>query len=102
MGQSTEELSNDIAQTRESMTANVDALQDRVSPSAIVERRKQAARSRVQGMRDKLMGTAHGVSSSTSGTVGSANDSTTGAVDSAKGTAQDVSGTIKGKLGNEI
>ena len=66
MGQSTEELTSDIAQTRESMTANVDALQDRVSPSAIVERRKQAARSRVQGMRDRVMGSAHGVSSSAS------------------------------------
>ena len=71
------------------MTADVDALQDRVSPSAIVERRKQAARSRVQGVRDKVMGTAHGVSSSASGTAGSAKDSAGGAVDSVKGTAQD-------------
>ena len=47
MGQSTEELSSDIAQTRQSMTANVDALQDRVSPSAIVERRKQRPAGRV-------------------------------------------------------
>ena len=47
MGQSTEELRAEIEQTRQSMTADVDALQDRVSPSAIVERRKQAARSRV-------------------------------------------------------
>ena len=54
MGQSTEELKAEIEQTRQSMTADVDALQDRVSPSAIVERRKQAARSRVLGMRDRL------------------------------------------------
>ena len=47
MGQSTEELRSEIEQTRQSMTADVDALQDRVSPTAIVERRKQAARSRV-------------------------------------------------------
>ena len=46
MGQSTEELKAEIEQTRQSMTTDVDALQDRVSPSAIVERRKQAARSR--------------------------------------------------------
>ena len=48
MGQSTEELSNEIEETRRSMTTNVDALQDRVSPSAIVERRKAAARGRMQ------------------------------------------------------
>ena len=89
MGQSTEELRSEIEQTRQSMTADVDALQDRVSPSAIVERRKQAARSRVLGVRDKVMGTAHGVSSSASGTAGSAKDSAGGAVDSVKGTAQD-------------
>lgn len=81
MGTSTEELSNDIAETRQSMTANVDALQDKVSPSAIVERRKQAARSRVLGARDKVMGTVHQVGSSSSST-------SHGAVDSVKDTAQ--------------
>lgn len=79
MGQSTEELNTEIAQTRQSMTANVDALQDRVSPTAIVERRKQAARSRVLGVRDKVMGTAHDVRSSTTGSAGSAKDSAAGA-----------------------
>ena len=59
MGQSTEELRAEIEQTRQSMTSDVDALQDKVSPTAIVERRKQAARSRVLGVRDKVMGTAH-------------------------------------------
>ena len=89
MGQSTEELSMEIAETRHSMTANVDALQDKVSPAAMVERRKEAARGRARGMRDRVMGTAHGVSTSASGTAGSAKDSAQGAVDSVKGTAQD-------------
>ena len=89
MGQSTEELRAEIEQTRQSMTYDVDALQDKVSPSAIVERRKEAARSRARGMRDKVMGTAHSLGSSTSGTAGSTMDSATGAVGSVKGTAQD-------------
>ena len=71
MGQSTEELSQEIAETRQSMTANVDALQDKVSPSAIVERRKQAARGRMLGVRDRVMGTAHHVRSSTSDSASS-------------------------------
>jgi uncharacterized protein YjbJ (UPF0337 family) len=93
MGQSTEELNVEIEQTRQSMTANVDALQDRVSPSAIVERRKQAARGRMLGVRDKVMGSAQSARSSASGgvssTVGSTKDSASGAVDSVRGTASD-------------
>ena len=37
MGQSTEELSSEIAGTRRSLATDPDALQDRVSPTAIVE-----------------------------------------------------------------
>ena len=40
MGQSPEELTSQIEDTRERMASNLDTLQDRVSPSAIVERRK--------------------------------------------------------------
>lgn len=94
MGQSTEELNMEIAQTRQSMTANVDALQDRVSPAAIVERRKEAARGRARGLRDKVMGSAHGVGTSTSGAVGSTKDSVTGTAQSAvSGTQQRVEGS---------
>jgi vacuolar-type H+-ATPase subunit H len=98
MGQSTEELSGDIAQTRQSMTANVDALQDRVSPAAIVERRKTAARGRIRGVRDKVMGTAHGAGTSASGTAGSARDSASGAVDSVRGTAGDAVSTAQDRV----
>jgi ElaB/YqjD/DUF883 family membrane-anchored ribosome-binding protein len=82
MGQSTEELSSQIAGTREELAADLDALQDRVSPSAIVERRKAAVRGRLYGVKDKVMGTAQSARDSTSG-------STSGAVGSVKGTAQD-------------
>ena len=87
MGQSTEELSGDIEETRRSMTTNVDALQDRVSPAAIVERRKEAARGRMQSMRDRVMGSAQSVRSSTAGTVGSTQESAHGAVGSRSGSA---------------
>ena len=89
MGQSTEELNVEIAQTRQSMTANVDALQDRVSPAAIVERRKEAARGRARGLRDKVMGSSHGVGTSASGTVGSTKDSVAGTAKSALSGTQD-------------
>ena len=60
MGTSTEELSGDIAQTRQALSQDVDALQDRVSPTAILERRKDAVRSRFTSARERVMGTGQG------------------------------------------
>ena len=59
MGQSTEELNSQIEDTRQRMASDLDTLQDRVSPSAIVERRKQAVKGRFASAKDKVMGTAH-------------------------------------------
>ena len=81
MGQSTEELNTQIAGTRDNLAADLDALQDRVSPAAIVERRKAAARGRMTSVRNRVMGSAQ----SARDTAGS---SGTGAVDSVKGSAQ--------------
>ena len=80
MGQSTEELNHQIEETRQRMASDLDTLQDRVSPSAIVERRKQAVRGSISSVKDKVMGTAHsatdsmssGVSGTVSGTVSGA------------------------------
>lgn len=78
MGSSTEELTSDIATTRERMSTDIDALQDRVSPHAIVERRKHAVRSRMGSLRDKVMGTAHGVQSDASSMTSSAKERAAG------------------------
>ena len=61
MGTSTEELSNDIARTRADLEQDLDALQDKVSPSAIMERRKSAVRGRLASVKDRVMGTGHSV-----------------------------------------
>ena len=74
MGTSTEELSSDIAQTRQSLTQDVDALQDRVSPSAIIERRKTAVRGRLSTVKDRVMGGGHDAMHGVSGTTSSAGD----------------------------
>jgi hypothetical protein len=67
MGQSTEELTSQIEDTRQRMASDLDTLQDRVSPSAIVERRKQAVRGRLASMKDKVMGTAQSATDSVTG-----------------------------------
>jgi len=58
MGQSTEELSRNIEQTRQSLSQDVDELTDKVSPSRIVHRRTEAAKSRLGSLRDHVMGSA--------------------------------------------
>lgn len=84
MGQSTEELSNEIAGTRRSLATDLDALQDRVSPSAIVDRRKAAARGKVRSVRDRVMGRVHDVQNTAAGTPSSAVDSAREAASSAQ------------------
>jgi hypothetical protein len=57
MGSTPEELNTEIAGTRDALATDLDALQDRVSPQAIVERRKAAVRSGAQTLRTRVMGT---------------------------------------------
>ncbi len=88
MGQSTEELTSEIAGTRQRMASDLDALQDRVSPSAIVERRKTAAKDRVSSIKGKVMGHAQGVRSSTSSTTSNVAGNVQGSVSGAAGSVQ--------------
>lgn len=98
MGQSTEELSQEIAETRRSMSSNVDALQDRVSPSAMVERRKAAARSRLRSARERVMGTARDTGSSAVGAAASAKDSAQETLGSVKDTAQNAASSTQERV----
>jgi gas vesicle protein len=71
MGQSTEELTADIERTRENLSRGVDELGDKVSPSRIMLRKTDAAKSRFSAARDHVMGTA----SATKDTAASAGSS---------------------------
>ncbi len=70
MGQSAEELRRDIERTRDGLGETFDAIGNRVSPGRIVQRRKNAVRSRFRGMKDAVMGTAHDAYGSTADRVG--------------------------------
>jgi len=93
MGQSAEELTSQIEDTRDRMAGNLDTLQDRVSPSAIVERRKQAARDRVTSVKDKVMGSAQSAKDSVSSAASSATSGVSGTGSNVASTAQ---GQIQG------
>jgi ElaB/YqjD/DUF883 family membrane-anchored ribosome-binding protein len=87
MGQTTEELNTEIADTRENLAADLDALQDRVSPQAIMDRRKAAARSRLSGLRSRVMGSSDPGPSDGPG-----------ATEKVKGAAGDAAGTAQSKV----
>jgi hypothetical protein len=58
MGQTAEELRTDIEERRRSMSGTVDAIEDRVMPGRIIDRRKRATRRWWHDTRDRIMGTS--------------------------------------------
>ena len=75
MAQSPEELKRDIEQTRRELSYDVDALNEKVSPSRIVSRRVDKTRGAVAGLKDRVMGTASHHTSVLSDKAGSATSS---------------------------
>ena len=87
MGQNAEELTTtpaDIEATRTNLTRDIDELTDKVTPSRVLDRRKEAAKGRMGSFRDKVMGSATNAGGSLSGTAssatGSISDTATGAL----------------------
>jgi len=79
MGQTTEELNSEIAQTRQSLANDLDALQDKVNPSAVIQRRKEAVSSRVSGLGSRVMGSTKPARHSASHAASASGDSIQGA-----------------------
>lgn len=67
-----EQIRREIESTRQGLSANVDALTEKVNPSRIVQRRVNHARHSMISIKDKIMGTAENAASSAAGTVSSA------------------------------
>jgi hypothetical protein len=64
MGTTPEDLKTNIERTRGELTADVDALADRVSPASIARRRVDSVRGSAQGVRDRVMGSVSSASDS--------------------------------------
>ncbi len=72
---SPEEIQQDIERTRQDLKDNVEALQEKVSPSGIANRGAERVKDSVTQVKDKIMGTADSSVSSAKDTIGSAKDS---------------------------
>jgi cell division septum initiation protein DivIVA len=81
-----DQIRSSIEQTQRHLSADIDALAEKVSPPRIVERRIQQTRSAITNVKDTIMGTTSDATSTLGGTAGSAVGSAKDAAASAKDT----------------
>lgn len=90
-----EQLTTDIAGTREDLSRNLDALNEKVNPSKVMERRKHAVRTRFSSIKDKVMGSAQDMKSGAQEARGTMGERTSEMAESATGAAQDAVRTVQ-------
>ena len=88
MGQSTEQLKQDIENTRGHLGKTLEAIGDRVSPARIVERRKNRVIHTVRNIRERVMGPASDAGRVIGDSAGGAVDTLAGAPDNVRSHAQ--------------
>jgi hypothetical protein len=81
-----EQIRDSIEQTRQNLTADVDALTEKVSPPRIVDRRVRQTRSAITNVRDRIMGSASETTSAVGTTAASSAASAKDTVASARDT----------------
>lgn len=84
MGQTADQVRNDIERTRAGLTDTFDEIGERVSPRRIVQRRTDRMRDRVRSARETVMGTASSASGSVAGVADSAMSTVADAPDMAR------------------
>ena len=89
MGTNTEELRREIEQTRNGLGDTLDAIGDRVSPSRVIERRKNRVANVIRSARERVMGVGadvgHAIGSGAESTVQSMHDAPQAARSQAQG-----------------
>ncbi|MEU5965264.1 DUF3618 domain-containing protein [Micromonospora parva] len=89
-----DQIRREIEATRNSLSSDVDALAYKVSPSRIVDDRKQRARSALQNVRDKVMGTASDLGHGTGQAAHSVGDHASAAASSVSDAAHSAAATV--------
>ncbi|MEV1018491.1 DUF3618 domain-containing protein [Micromonospora sp. NPDC049801] len=89
-----DQIRREIEATRNSLSSDVDALAYKVSPSRIVDDRKQRARSALQNVRDKVMGTASDLGQGTGHAAHSVGDRASSAASSVSDAAQSAASSV--------
>src|SRR3954464_778666 len=87
-----------IEDTRRELSYDVDALNEKVNPARVVDRRVTAAKGRLTSVKEKVMGSAHDTTSSAQGMASNAAGSVQNAASSAAGTVQDAASSAVGAV----
>jgi gas vesicle protein len=87
-----------IEDTRRELSYDVDALNEKVNPARVVDRRVSAAKGRMTNLKEKVMGSAHDTTSSAQGMASNAAGSVQNAASSAAGTVQDAASSAVGAV----
>jgi hypothetical protein len=77
-----------IEDTRRELSYDVDALNEKVNPARVVDRRVTAAKGRMTNLKEKVMGSAHETTSQAQSLASNAAGSVQGAASSAAGSVQ--------------
>jgi hypothetical protein len=77
-----------IEDTRRELSYDVDALNEKVNPARVVDRRVTAAKGRITNLKEKVMGSAHDTTSHAHGVASNAAGSVQGAASNAAGSVQ--------------
>jgi hypothetical protein len=93
-----EVIRRQIEDTRRELSYDVDALNEKVNPARVVDRRVSAAKGRMTNLKEKVMGSAHDTTSSAQGVASDAAGSVQNAASSAAGSVQDAASTAVGAV----
>ena len=84
-----DQIRSEIDQTQRELSADVDALTEKLSPPRIVERRVQRSREAMTNMKDKIMGSTSDAYQTAGSATSSAGDSVSARASAARDTAAD-------------
>lgn len=84
-----DQIRSQITQTQRNLSADVDALSEKVSPQRIAQRRVHRTRAAMTSVKEKIMGSSQSAASSARDTVGSQAATARDAVSSAASSAQE-------------
>jgi len=87
-----------IEDTRRELSYDVDALNEKVNPARVVDRRVTAAKGRLTSVKEKVMGSAHDTTSSAHGMASNAAGSVQGAASSAADSVQSAASSAAGAI----
>src|SRR3954466_2077909 len=87
-----------IEDTRRELSYDVDALNEKVNPARVVDRRVTAAKGRMTNLKEKGMGSAHDTPSSAHGVASNAAGSVQGAASSAADSVSNAASTAAGAI----